>query len=222
MPNKKPPVDLSQALVPIAHFRPDAVPKAGHDELVAYRSRREKRLEEAGLGTLAMGVLGVLSYLIYTIGFPAIGIFLALAAAADGVYVLMKFSLLALGEKAYQALPEHATEKTAKREDATRKLLFPWNGDTSVWNEEAKRWNAKAAYWNGLKPGDIIDDVEMTGELLVLEGKALIEEKHRLLLEREELVRRQNGIQDAIDELSIPKRLATRREPKMLPAPKKK
>lgn len=221
MPDKKKPsVDLSRALVPLAHFTPDEVPKSGHQELIAFARGRERRLWNLAGGAAASAASALLAWLLYTSFIPFIWSFFAAGSVMAALWAFREFLRLAFGRKAYQALPEHATEAAARLEGATRLALFPWNGDASVWNDEARRWNGKAAAWDRLKPGDVVDGVEMTPELLVLEGRLLLEEKHRLLLERETLVRRRQEIEAAIDELSIPRRLAASSEgPKMLVLP---
>lgn len=220
MPDKKKPsVDLSRALVPLTHFPPDAVPMSGHSELVAFERRRERHLWNTAGGAAVSAASAVLAWLLYTSFVPFIWSFFAAGSVMAALWMFRGFLRLAFGRKAYQALPEHATEATARLEAATRLALFPWNGEALVWNDEARRWNEKAEAWDRLKPGDAVDGVEMTPELLVLEGKLLLEEKHRLLLEREVLVRRRQEIEAAIDELSLPEKLAVP-EPRLLaPAP---
>ncbi len=175
------------------------VPKAGGEELIAYRNDvralRNNVYLFAGIFVLFLGCMLV---------FPlpdVLAFIYGCAATAAGIKGAADFTTLSR-RNVYRALPDGATIATAQLENATAKAVRVWDTDASDWNRRASDWNARLEHWTRLQRSPGEEDFEWDAEGIDMRGRSLVHERESLTLERQELLRARQELEAQLEELA--------------------
>lgn len=185
------------SLAPLEMSSAGEVPEAGRQELIRHQQRRADARSSLWMWLILTGSAVAAAALSEAF---IVSCFFLMLASALGFVSLFQFWLLASGRKAWQALPEGATEKTALLEDALTKSLREWN-------ERARRWNRKTATlqqdiraWHG-KAEDCGREDGWSEASHAIEGEALLMAGQALKLERDGLIARRAKLRRSVAKL---------------------